>query len=29
MAFAVDEAFVRILGVPLPPGEWLIALGWA
>lgn len=29
MAFVVDEAFVRILGVPLPPGEWLIALGWA
>lgn len=28
MAFAVDEAFVRILGVPLPPGEWMIALGW-
>ncbi len=28
MAFAVDEAFVRILGVPLPPGDWLIELGW-
>lgn len=28
MTFAVDEAFVRILGVPLPPGDWLIELGW-
>jgi len=28
MSFAVDQAFTRLLGVPLPPGDWLIDLGW-
>jgi len=27
MVVAIDVAFSRLLGVPLPPGEWLIDLG--
>lgn len=28
MSLGVDQAFTQLLGVPLPPGEWRIALGW-
>jgi len=28
MAVATEQAFSRLLGVPLPPGDWRIALGW-
>ncbi|PWS35611.1 hypothetical protein DFH01_18620 [Falsiroseomonas bella] len=27
MVFGMDLAFTKLLGVPLPPGEWMIALG--
>lgn len=27
MVVAIDIAFARLLGVPLPPGDWLIDLG--
>ncbi len=28
LAFGAQQAFTRLLGVPLPPGDWLITLGW-
>jgi putative tricarboxylic transport membrane protein len=28
LAIGVEQAFTRLLGVPLPPGDWRIALGW-
>lgn len=28
LVIGVEQAFTRMLGVPLPPGDWLIAIGW-
>lgn len=28
LVLGLEAAFTRLLGVPLPPGEWRIALGW-
>ena len=28
LAIGAEQAFTRLLGVPLPPGDWRIALGW-
>lgn len=28
LTVGIDQAFTRVLGVPLPPGDWLIDLGW-
>lgn len=28
LAIGAEQTFTRLLGVPLPPGDWRIALGW-
>jgi hypothetical protein len=28
LTMGVEQAFTRLLGIPLPPGDWRIALGW-